>query len=96
MKTGDRIFIYHSGGESAIVGLAEVVSDPRAVPNEANLAVVDLGYLTHLEPPTTLKEVKDSGLFADFALIRQSRLSTMEVPTSFVEWIRKRYPGTAI
>ena len=93
MEPGDRIFIYHSGGQAAVVGLAEVVAPVR---NEANLPVVDVGYLTHLSPPTTLVEVKGSGLFLDFALVRQGRLSTMEVPASFVEWMRERYPAAGI
>ena len=96
MKPGDRVFIYHSGSQAAVVGLAEVVSEARAVRNEANLAEIDVGYLTHLDPPTKLSEIKASGLFADWALVRQGRLSTMEAPESFVAWIRKRYSGVEI
>ena len=29
MQPGDIVLIYHSGGESAIVGTAEVISEPR-------------------------------------------------------------------
>ena len=96
MRPGDRVFIYHSGSQAAVVGLAEVVSDARSVRNEPNLAEIDVGYLTHLDPPTKLAEIKGSGLFADWALVRQGRLSTMEVPDSFVTWVRKRYPGIKI
>ena len=28
MRPGDRVFIYHSGGESAVVGLAKVLRAP--------------------------------------------------------------------
>lgn len=94
MATGDAVFIYHSMGQSAIVGLAKAVSEARPDPNDAKSAVVDLEFVTMLEPPTTLADVKSSGLFADFALVRQSRLSTMEVPEAFVAWLRKRYPKT--
>ena len=96
MQPGDRVFIYHSGGESAIVGLAEVLIVARPDPNEPKSSVIDLGYVAHLTPPTTLADVKQSGLFNDWALVRQSRLSTMAAPDSFVGWIRKRYPGTKI
>ena len=96
MKPKDRVFVYHSGGQSAIVGLAEVVSEARADPRDDKSAVVELRYLTHLDPPTTLGDVKSSGLFADWALVRQSRLSTMSAPDSFVEWVRKRYPHAKI
>lgn len=91
MHKGDRVFIYHSGGDSAVVGLAEVVSEPRPDPKSAKLTVIDLEFLTRIEPPTSLHEIKESGLFADWALVRQGRLSTMAAPASFVAWMKKRY-----
>src|SRR5271155_2992757 len=42
MRPGDRVFIYHSGGVSAIVGLATVRSEPRDDPKNPKSAVVDL------------------------------------------------------
>lgn len=96
MKPGDRVFIFHSGGVSAIVGLAAVRSEPRGDLKNAKSAVVELEFLTKLEPPTTLAEVKQSKVFDDWALVRQGRLSTMAVPAVVVEWLRKRYAGTKI
>ena len=96
MHVGDRVFIYHSMGNAAVVGLAKVVSEPRPDPRDPKLTVVDLEYLSTLEPPTTLREIKDSGLFADWALVRQGRLSTMSVPDAFAEWLRARYPKAKI
>jgi predicted RNA-binding protein with PUA-like domain len=92
MRPGDRVFFYHSGGISAIVGLATVKSEPRDDPKNPKSAVVDLEYLGVIDPPTTLADVKQSGKFDDWALVRQSRLSTMPVPENFVAWMRKRYP----
>jgi len=91
MRPGDRVFIYHSMGDACIVGLAKVASAPRLDAKDSKLTVVDFEFLTTLEPPVTLREIKESGLFADWALVRQSRLSTMSVPAAFVEWMRKRY-----
>lgn len=96
MKKGDRVFVYHSGGESAIVGLAKIVEDGRPDPKNPKSAVADLEFLTKLDSPTGLKEIKESKLFDDWALVRQSRLSTMAAPESFVEWMRKRYPKVKI
>ena len=96
MKPKDRVFVYHSGGQSSIVGVAEVVSEARADPKDDKSAVVELRYLAHLDPPTTLTDVKSSGLFADWALVRQSRLSTMSAPESFVQWMREKYPQARI
>ena len=96
MRTGDKVFIYHSQGEAAILGLAKVASEPRPDPKDPKLTVVDFEFLTKLEPPTTLREIKESGLFADWSLVRQSRLSTMSVLPAVVEWLRKRYPKAKI
>jgi predicted RNA-binding protein with PUA-like domain len=93
MKPGDRVFVYHSGGESAVVGLARVASDPRPDPKDGKLTVADFEFLQRLDPPTTLREIKESGQFDDWSLVRQSRLSTMEAPDSFVRWMRKHHPG---
>jgi predicted RNA-binding protein with PUA-like domain len=96
MQPGDRVFIYHSGGVSAIVGLAKVVSPGRPDPKDPKSAVVDLEFLLELDSPVTLAEVKQSKEFDDFALVRQGRLSTMLVPEKFVSWIREKYPKAGI
>lgn len=96
MKRGDRVFFYHSGGESAIVGLARVASAPRPDPKDEKLTVVDLAFDARLEPPVTLAEIKGEPRFASWALVRQSRLSTMAAPDEFAEWMRRRYPKAKI
>jgi predicted RNA-binding protein with PUA-like domain len=96
MSPEDRVFVYHSGGVSGVVGLAAVRSEPKDDPKNPKSAVVELEFLMRLDPPATLAEIKNSGLFADWALVRQSRLSTMAAPEAFVEWMRKRYRGTPL
>ena len=99
MRPGDRVFIYHSMANAAVVGLAKVASEPRPDPRDAKLAVVDFEFLadlTNVQPPTTLRDIKDSGLFEDWALVRQGRLSTMAAPQTFVDWMRKRYPKSKL
>ena len=89
MRPGDRVFIYHSGGVSAIVGVAKVKSEPRDDPKNAKSAVVDLEFEKMVDPPITLASIKQSGKFNDWALVRQGRLSTMEVPPEFLTWMKK-------
>ena len=96
MRAGDRVFLYHSGGNSAVVGMAVVRSEPRSDPKNPKSAVVDLEFTARLEPPTTLAEIKQSKKFEDWALVRQGRLSTMAAPEKFVEWMRSRYPQAKI
>jgi len=96
MRPGDRVFIYHSGGVSGVVGLAKALSEPRDDPKNPKSAVVDLEFAGRLEPPTSLAEIKQSKKFDDWALVRQGRLSTMPTPAKFVEWMRERYPKAKI
>ena len=96
MRPGDRVFLYHSGGASGVVGLANVRSEPRDDPKNPKSAVVELEFDCRLEPPATLAEIKQSNLFNDWALVRQGRLSTMAAPPAFVEWMRSRYPKAKV
>jgi predicted RNA-binding protein with PUA-like domain len=80
----------------AVVGLARAKTESRPDPRDPKLAVVDLEFLTRFDPPVTLREIKDSNLFDDWALIRQSRLSTMPAPPAFAVWMRKRFPKASI
>ena len=90
MKPGDRVIIYHSQGQASVVGLAEVVSEPRADVNDAKSWVADFKYLQHAKKPVTLREIKESHEFDDWLLVRQGRLSTMAAPDDFWKWLQKQ------
>jgi predicted RNA-binding protein with PUA-like domain len=95
MEKGDKVLIYHSQGEAAIVGLAEVVGNSRPDPKEPRSWLVDFKYLkSYKEPFVTLKQIKETGKFSDFKLVRISRLSTMDVPEEFITWLKKQ--GVAV
>ena len=96
MLPGDRVFIYQSGAQPRVVGLAVVRSAGRPDPRNPKSAVADLEFAGRLDPPTTLEEIKQSKRFEDWALVRQGRLSTMPAPQKFVDWMRKRYPAAAV
>ncbi|HZB90524.1 MAG TPA: EVE domain-containing protein [Stellaceae bacterium] len=86
MKVGDRAFFYHSGEGPAIVGVAEIVKDayPDPTDKEGRFVMVDVAPLEPLRTPVTLAAIKAEKQLADFALVRQSRLSV--VPVSSEEW----------
>ena len=88
MQPGDLALIYHTGDERQAVGLAEITSAPYADPaaGDPKLVVVDLKPLRRLPQPVTLAAVKADPEFADFALVRQSRLSV--VPATDAQWTR--------
>ena len=90
MKRGDLAFIYHTGAERQIVGIAEIVSDPYPDPNASDVKcfVVDVKAKRRLQQPVTLAQIKSRREFADadggrqaFELVRIGRLSVMPVGT---------------
>ena len=88
MAKGDRAFIYHTGDEKQIVGIARVVSDPYSNPkgNDPKLVVVDLKPQERLQQAVTLAEIKARTEFAGFDLVRIGRLSVM--PVNEAHWRR--------
>ena len=92
MRQGDCVLVYHSGGISAIVGWAYAASDPRPDPQQEKLSVIDLRFGGRLAEPVPLSRIKAEPGFADFALVRQGRLSTMAVPAAFIQWLKKTSP----
>jgi predicted RNA-binding protein with PUA-like domain len=86
MKAGDRAFFYHSGEAPAIVGLAEIVKEAYPDPGDetGRFVMVDVRPVAPVKTPVTLAQVKAEPKLADFALVRQSRLSV--VPVSAPEW----------
>jgi len=88
MRPGDQVLIYHTGSERQAVGLAEVCSEPYPDPaiTDAPPPVVDVRALRRLAQPVALSAIKAEPFFADFALVRQGRLSV--VPVSPEQWAR--------
>ncbi len=84
VQKGDRIFYYHTGDQKAIVGVARAVSGPYPDPDDNAYSVVDVKPVALLSRPVTLAEIKGSGRFTSFPLVRVPRLSVM--PVTDEEW----------
>ena len=86
MKVGDQAFFYHSVKGKEIVGIMEVSVAGLTDPNdpEGKWASVKVTPVRPLERPVTLKEIKEDGSFAEFELVRLSRLSVAVVKPA--EW----------
>jgi predicted RNA-binding protein with PUA-like domain len=89
MRKGDVAFIYHTGDEKQIVGLAEITSKPYPDPEATNpkFVAVDLKPTRALKQPVTLAQIKADPRFKSFDLVRNSRLSVMPVPSELVDAI---------
>ncbi|GAA6622262.1 EVE domain-containing protein [Scytonema sp. NUACC26] len=88
MKIGELAFIYHTGKERQVVGIAEVVSLPYPDPklDDAKRVVVRLKAVQKVKHPVTLSEIKLDSHFENFDLLRLPRLSV--VPVSEFYWQR--------
>ena len=86
VKQGDRVLYYHTGKEKAVVGVMEVVKGPYRDParDDDRFVVVDVKPVRRLDRPVTLAKIKSNPKFADFALVRISRLSVM--PVTDAQW----------
>lgn len=89
---GDAVFVYHTGGEKAVVGIARATSsaypDPKK-PLETKLVVIDLAPVSALPRPVTLAAIKAEPAFADSPLVRQGRLSVVKLTASQAALLRK-------
>ncbi|GMV24862.1 MAG: hypothetical protein AMXMBFR58_08930 [Phycisphaerae bacterium] len=93
---GDEVFIYHTGDEKQIVGLAKVVKKPYEDPEQPGrndkgqprFAVVDIAPVRAVKTPVTLAQIKADKRFAELGLVKQSRLSVMPVPAALDNAIR--------
>lgn len=98
IKPGDSAFIYHTGTERRIAGLARVVSaayeDPRhpGLNGKGDIArpVVDVEPVKAAKKSLTLADIKADGRFDvdGFELVRLPRLSVMPVPAAVAKLIR--------
>lgn len=86
MKQGERVLVYHTGAEKAVVGEAvvakEAYPDPQA--GDERLVVVDLEPRGRLARKVTLAELKALPAFAESPLVRQGRLSVL--PLDGEQW----------
>ena len=96
MKKGDRVFVYHTGSEKSVAGIARAAStaypDPKA-PEGSSLVVIDLAPVARLKTPVTLAALKASPEFSESALVRQGRLSVVPLTAKQAAMIEKLEGG---
>ena len=89
VKKGDKAFIYHTGKERCVIGVANIISDSYPDPNVDNekLVVFDLTPDHAFANPVTLKQIKEDGRFDEFHLVKFGRLSVMPVSKEYWDMI---------
>ena len=81
MKTGDRAFFYHSNVGKEIVGVVEVAREayPDPTAEKGDWVSVDMKAVGPMPKPVSLTAIKAEPALQGIPLIRQSRLSVMEI-----------------
>lgn len=81
MAKGDRVFVYHTGSEKSVAGVARTTSVAYQDPKQpsSNLFVIDLVPVKPLKQAVTLAALKSDPEFAASPLVRQGRLSVVRL-----------------
>ncbi len=81
MKKGDVTFVYHSGKNPGIVGLAEITREhyPDPAAHGGDWLAVDIKSLHKLNHFLPLQEIKQTAALKNMYLVRNTRLSVQPV-----------------
>jgi predicted RNA-binding protein with PUA-like domain len=89
MIKGEKMLVYHSN-EKQIVGVVEIISN-NPDPDHPRGRLVEVKFVKKFDGPLiSLSDVKTSGKFDDFRLVREPRLSVMEVSDEFLKYFKIR------
>ena len=87
MEKNDVVFVYHTGDEKAIAGLAKVSKAASPDPKEPDWVVVELAAQKPLKKQISLAQIKSDKRLSDMVLVRASRLSVQPVKPAEYELI---------
>ncbi len=81
MKVGDRCFFYHSNIGKEIVGIVEVIKESYIdkTDKSGRFVAVTVKFIKKLDKSVTLEEIKKVKELSHLSLIKQSRLSVMQI-----------------
>ena len=91
MKIGDKCFFYHTGKVKSVIGIVEVIKEAfwdQSDKTKKFVAVV-VRALYPLKREVSLQKIKKDKDFRDFSLVKQTRLSVMEVNLKYWKKICK-------
>src|SRR5260221_8948425 len=79
MKKGDLVFVYHSGEEKSIIGLAEITKEFFPDPKDKEWFAVEIGHKKKLKTTVSLSTIKSDQRLTNMYLVRAARLSVQPV-----------------
>lgn len=81
MAKGDHCFLYHTGDERRIVGIATVTRGPYPDPTDekGKRVLIDIKALKAAGEPVSLTQIKAERSLQHLALLKQGRLSVVPI-----------------
>tara|TARA_Y100000992_G_C21235331_1_gene477710 strand:- start:420 stop:863 length:444 start_codon:yes stop_codon:yes gene_type:complete len=91
MRIGDLCFFYHSNIGKEIVGIVEIIKEWFIDPTDPKkrFVAVKVKFKSLLQKPVTLENIKKNNDLKHLSLIKQSRLSIMEIDSKSWKIINK-------
>jgi predicted RNA-binding protein with PUA-like domain len=87
MEAGDQVFVYHTGDEKSVIGIATVAKAAYPEPADAEWIAVDLAPSKKLKKPVSLAQIKSEKRLSDMVLVRAARLSVQPVTEEQFKYI---------
>ena len=79
IKKGDLAFVYHTGEEKSVVGIAKITKENYPDPKDNEWVAVEIAPVNKLKNPVTLAQIKADKRFTNMVLVKASRLSVQPV-----------------
>ena len=79
IKKGDLAFVYHTGEEKSVVGIAKVTKENYPDPKDNEWVAIEIAPMNKLKNPVTLAQIKADKRLTNMVLVRASRLSVQPV-----------------
>jgi predicted RNA-binding protein with PUA-like domain len=83
---GDRVAIYHTSPDKAIIGIAKVTAAARPDPKAEERVVVDVASEKKLKKPLTLAELKADDVLSTMSFVKMPRVAVQ--PVTDAQWKR--------
>jgi predicted RNA-binding protein with PUA-like domain len=83
---GDRVLLYNTAPDKALMGVARVATEPYPDPAHPDRVVVDVEPVTALARPLPLDEIRADAVLAEAGFVRMPRVAVHEA--SNAQWER--------
>ena len=86
VASGDEVFIYHTGSQKSVVGIARATGPARPDPGDTTgrMVIVPIAPVSRFPRPVSITAIRADRELARFPLIKNTRLSVM--PVLPAEW----------